>query len=348
MINLQIDGIIYSLQKYGGISTYFNELIYKLNDEKINFKLSLELPSNYKSVELSSRQFISSNKGRIIERYRSSRVINDVNIFHSTYYRTPKSPIPTILTVHDFTYEKYIGGLKSKIHSWQKFKAIQQSQLIICVSQTTKNDLLEIFGASYDAKTFVIPNGVSDNFKPLSNITPSKIQYIVFIGQRTGYKNFNIVAAALEFLPDTYLYCVGGGALKFNEISKFNLSIRSRIKHLGYIDEESLNQIYNNAICLVYPSKYEGFGIPVIESMKAGCPVVCLKTKAILEVGGDALTVVEDDLFSLVEGINKLIFNTPYRDIVIKRGIQHSSIFSWNKTHLATISMYKYLRNNNA
>jgi mannosyltransferase len=90
----------------------------------------------------------------------------------------------------------------------------------------------------------------------------------------------------MELLPDFELHCVGGGPLQPSELAGIPDSVIRRVRHVGFVDDETLNELYNQAVCLLYPSSYEGFGIPVVEAMRAGCPVVSVACKAVMEVGG--------------------------------------------------------------
>jgi mannosyltransferase len=108
------------------------------------------------------------------------------------------------------------------------------------------------------------------------------------------------------------------------------------------VDDATLNQLYNHAICLVYPSSYEGFGIPVAEAMRAGCPVVSVACKAVMEVGGDALTIAEElDPKAMADAILKTVSSG--RSDLIERGLSVAAAYSWEKTHARTLAVYRSL-----
>ncbi len=341
-MNVIIDGIIFTLQKYGGISVYFKELL--KYSSKISFAGSVLIDGfNSKTPIDDFGNFeLVFRKPRLFERYRFCRLPSVHAVFHSSYYRIPSErKVPSVVTVHDFVYERHKKGLPKSVHTFQKNAAINSAQSIICVSKATKDDLLEYFGDLKDKTVHVIHNGVSDKFFPIYEKS-SQIPYVLFVGHRAGYKNFKLVRDSLVHLPDIYLYCVGGGAFSANEFEHLSSDIVDRIKHFDYVDDSKLNLLYNNAICLVYPSLYEGFGIPVIEAMKAGCPVISVNCKAVLEVGRDALLVVdENDPRSLAAEIINI--STSSRVNFINRGIKVSEEFSWHKTHAQTFEIYKSL-----
>lgn len=335
-----LDGIVYSIQNFGGISVYFNELIRTLENENCTFQITTyndkkqnPFPSNAEVTEIS----------RFLERYRNCKInLNGFDIFHSTYYRIPDNKkIKNIVTVHDFVYEHYNNGLRKFVHSSQKFSSIRNADRIICISEATKKDLLYFLPEIDESLIDVIHNGVSNTYRP-ENLSNSKEQpFLLFIGARSGYKNFNLAAKSLEYLKDFKLICVGGGKLSENELSGLPLSIRNRIEHTGFLSEEGINRLYNRAFCLVYPSSYEGFGIPVAEAMQAGCPVVTSQCDAVIEVGQESLTIVEKlDAFELAKNIEKL-FEKKYRQMKIESGLSLSEKYKWDKTHRRTLDVYK-------
>ena len=337
-----IDGIIFSLQNHGGISVYFSELLKLLTEENEEHRLLIE--SSIRPINLSQlpTKYIDSRQARWAERYRSCRLDKPTTVFHSSYYRkSNRANIPTVMTVYDFVYERYIGGVKRYVHSIQKNSAIRSAQSVICISQATKDDLLHYVGEIPGQSVHVIHCGVSKVFRPLE-LEPPKKPYMLFVGQRGGYKNFRLAVAALELLPDMEMVCVGGGSLQRTELDGSSSKTHERIRHAGYVDNEGLNRLYNQAACLVYPSSYEGFGIPVIEAMRAGCPVVSLNCDAVVEVGKDALTIAEEhDAKAVADSVNKT--RSSARGQIISRGFEISSQYSWQEAHRQTLEVYRSL-----
>lgn len=341
-MKILLDGIIFSLQQHGGISVYFQELLKYADAHGLTGvvqcgPLKQSLPRGLQNIALDKVTY------RSLERYRSCHVPAGASIFHSSYYRLPSIiNVPTVVTVHDFVYERYAKGPRRWAHMRQKHAAIRAAQAVICVSEATRQDLIEFVGEIPGQTVHVIHNGVSEVFRPRS-LTSALIPYVLYVGERRGYKNFTRLLAAMEFLPDLELHCVGGGELRSDEWAAVPVGVRQRIRQLGFVTDEALNEHYNRALCLVYPSSYEGFGIPVAEAMRAGCPVVSARCKAVLEVGGDALTIAADaDPRTLADAVLRLT-NAEYRNQVVSTGLEISRRFSWDRTHAGTLDVYKSL-----
>lgn len=341
-----IDGIIYSLQAGGGISVYFSELIrYLLGQAGVTLSVGLFEPLKGQGVEdMIGRSARTLSRCRVLERYRPYHIGNaKPDVFHSSYYRLPSiRSTPTVVTVHDFTYELFSSGPRRWAHTVQKHAAIRAAQAVICVSQATREDLEQWVGVRSDQQVHVIPNGVGETFRPLSTSLVSRRPYALFVGMRGGYKNFRLALQALALLPALELHCIGGGPLRAEELADVQPSVRARVRHLGHIDEETLNHCYNGAVCLLYPSSHEGFGIPVIEAMRAGCPVVSIDCKAVVEIGGDALVVAEPEPQALAAAVDS-VCDEMRRSAVVVAGLAVASRYSWQVTHELTLQVYRSL-----
>jgi mannosyltransferase len=346
-MRLHIDGIIFSLQQYGGITVYFRELLSRFRHEH-QTTLTLEAPCQQ---GIDSTLFPSvrcvERAARWQERLRPARVAgNGESVFHSSYYRRPeRCSIATVVTVHDFVYQRFVRGPRGWARRWLMNSAIEQAQHIICISEATRQDLLEFVPMRSDQRVSVIHNGVSDVFRLLDvRQEMGSRPYILFIGQRGGYKNFDLALRALSLLPDLELHCVGGGPLRGEELAGLDQATLGRVRHLGFVSDEQLNELYNAAFCLLYPSSYEGFGIPVLEAMRAGCPVVSIDSKAVVEVGGSALCVSEhpSDPEALAQAVLRLDDNEE-RKRLRAIGLSRSQQFSWDQCFEQTLAVYRGL-----
>ena len=268
MLHLIIDNIIFYLQKSGGISVVWYELISRLvNDYRSQLKV-LEYKINpqnifYDELQLSNRQKIFMHLYCLkIQRFLPIKLrhMNAPFIFHSSYYRySTNSQAINITTVHDFTYEYYSHGLAKWMHCWQKYKAIQHSDYIICISENTKKDLLKFLPDIDERKISVIYNGVSDDYFPLTDCTLydlsfPKNEYLLFVGARSGYKNFKFAIEVLKEIKSKSLVIVGS-PLTRKEIAELDSKVgRDRYAYAGRVTNKELNFVYNKAYALLYPS----------------------------------------------------------------------------------------------
>ena len=354
-MEIVLDNIIFSLQKYGGISTYWYELLKRLLADD-TFKSSYISRTNEnvlsKLLELSEDRVISGPiKKLILDRFSNPRLskFNEPFIFHSSYNRySTNSNALNVTTVHDLIHHKFYGGLRSYLHNYQKENSIKNSKAIITVSNNTKNDLLQIFPWLDQDLIHVIYNGVSADYLILDSPTYTynmsdevlNKKYIICVSSREPYKNFPFVVDVLEKMPDFNLYIVGP-TLKVSEISILNSKIPGRYRSFNSLSNAQLNELYNHAFGMIYPSSYEGFGIPILEAMRAGCPSVVLNTSSIPEVAGIASIMVDSlETSKFIDGFD-LIFKG--RAQLIEKGLIQSSKFSWDKCYLQTSNLYKSL-----
>jgi mannosyltransferase len=347
------DNLIFALQKAGGISTYWGELIRRLtrDGEDVVFK---ELTSLNNIV----RKTLTINENQIIKETRLPKVLNrfcDVDtsylsdkpfIFHSSYNRiTKNSKSIQVTTIHDFVHEKFYKGVRRYLHSSQKLKNINAADQIIVVSQNTKNDLLELNPNIQSNNVHVIHNGVSEDFFVLPEVQYLEIskqhnKYILFIGSREMYKNFDFAVSVLSNLPDFHLYIVGAQP---NNLEKrmLNNSLPNRWKAFINVSNEELNKMYNGAYALIYPSSYEGFGIPLLEAMKAGTPFVALNASSIPEVAGEAGILLDRlDKDSFIDAILSINLK---RNQLLEKGIKQAARFSWENCYIETLALYRSL-----
>ncbi|MFD1628997.1 glycosyltransferase family 4 protein [Pseudopedobacter beijingensis] len=326
-----IDDIIYSLQRTGGISTYWREVSSRLK-ESLNVAV----------LSAGQSPFWKSSVGRKLALVLPIRNrLPSYSLFHSSYLRfSSRKDICNIVTIHDLAGEEgHITGLKAYFKKQVQARCIRNADGIVCVSNYTKNMLLKFY--RYPEKNIkVIYHGCSELFRPQEK--QEKSNKILFIGKRDYYKNFNACIDVLERLPDYQLLIVGGGELTANEYGILNSKIEGRFTHYQYVEEEELNRIYNSCFCLIYPSTYEGFGMPLIEAMKAGCPVIAVDIPVINEVSGGNVLLVKDanNTDEYLKQVNYLT-NQELRTNIIKRGLEYAKNFSWNLHVESLIDFYK-------
>ncbi len=340
------DNIIYSLQRAGGISVVWSKLIshilnlcddvsfieYEGAEDNIS-RFTLNIPKNI--IDKKSGEMIT------VKRYLDPVIKNKESfIFHSSYFRICNNPYAiNITTVHDFTYEYYAKNpIKRWLHCRQKYHAIKKSDMIVCISENTKRDLLKFLPDIPEERIKVIYNGVDDTFHVTKDHTTGN--YVLYVGNRDPYKNFDKIIEPISELGLNLK--IVGAPLNKNELKllkKFNC----KYKHLGYTNCETLNELYNHAICLLYPSEYEGFGLPILEAQKAGCPVIAYNGSSVKEIIGDSKLLLQST--NKEDIVNKILLlkNDSLRKEIISNGLHNSKKFSWNKMTNDYYSLYSQI-----
>lgn len=342
----------------GGISTVWYELLIRLMSDN-KFEL------NFIDV------YTKGNKHRELLHFDNYKTISDPLfplsqylpfhikekekfIFHSPYYRYCPTPNAiNITTVHDFTYELYRGGLAKTLHCFHKYRSIRHSDYIVCISENTKKDLLFFLPDIDESKIRIVYNGVSEDYKVLDRTTMQPQlpfppgSYLVFIGGRGSYKNFDFVKKHIG--TTKYNLVIVGNKLSEEEKEDLkNYLPENRFASTGFLANDALNVIYNYAAALVYPSSYEGFGIPVIEAQKAGCPVIAYNASSIPEVIGETPLLMNELTKEEFERVISVLDKNNSKDIIVSEGIRNSKRFSWDKMFSAYMDIYEEIRSKNS
>lgn len=359
-MKIYLDNIIFSHQKVGGISTYFYELEKRIisNDLDAYFIEEPGVEQNLLRERLGLTNNVIKRKfclPPVLSRHLPLRVGKPCGaLFHSSYYRSCfQNGIAQITTVYDFNYERFRKGLPGLLHMLQKRIAIRNSDGVICISENTKKDLLHLTGAEDSWRIKVIYLAAGEDFYKCNGIAESKIlheassykPYILFVGSRGNHNNFKVVIETFERLLGYKLVIVGGKPLSTVELTRLESALPGRYVHFRGIDNTVLNGLYNMAFCLLYPSRYEGFGIPVLEAMQAGCPVITTNQSSLPEVCGDAGLVVQEITADAIRSEIKNLENELFREEIIQRGFKQAKKFSWDRTFKETVQFYEQVFN---
>ena len=311
-MQIVFDNIIYSLQRYGGISVVWNELLKRARTD-----------TRLEVTELDYTQM----SYRWLERYR----IPDwqpagPTLFHSSYFRfCPDPSVKNITTIHDLTYHFYRHGLAKAVHLWEEERAIRHSAAVICVSEHTKRDVLNAYPWLDEKQVHVVYNGVGEEFFPIPSV--KKQGYLLYVGSgKAAYKRLDVARMVAQQT-----------GLPLVQVASPDIT------------REQLNRYYNEALCLLYPSDYEGFGLPVLEAQKAGCPVIAQRTSSIPEViGPNGLLVQHDTPERVANEMAAIVRELQSRptQTLIEDGIQNAKQFSWDKTYQQTRQVYEDIDHN--
>lgn len=354
-MKIVIDNIVYSLQSIGGVSCVFYELTNRLLEDKyhqVKFVEKNGTDDNFyhKKLIINNNQVIRSEWHDLaFNRFFNPQLnIGEPYIFHSSYYRTSKDKLAiNVTTVHDFTYEYFRKVLGKKLHCLQKNKAIRHSDAIVCISENTKRDLLKFLPDIDESKINVIYNGVSEDYHVIDKDAPQNLpfpssSYLVFVGSRISYKNFDIVVRSIA-QTNMNLVIVGSLLSKDEKEKINNILPQERYKCMGFLSNQELSIIYNHALALVYPSSYEGFGIPILEAQRAGCSVIALNASSIPEVIGETPLLMNE--LTETEFLSKLemLSDKDVRTKVVSAGFTNAKRFSWDKMFSEYLNLYKVL-----
>ena len=305
-MQLIADNIIFALQRVGGISVVWNELLSRARVDK----------------EIALTELNYTTEQRFLERYRTPEFqALGPCVFHSSYFRVlPQKGVHNVTTVHDLTYHFYRKGLAKAVHLWEEERALRHSEAVICISENTKRDLLHFYPWVKEDQLHVVYNGVSEEFFPIPSV--QKKGYLLYVGNTSvEYKRYDL---AQEVARQTGLELVTA----------------------SNVSREQLNRYYNEALCLLYPSDYEGFGLPIVEAQKAGCPVIAQNYSSIPEVMGSGGFLVMHDtpqrMAAEMSEMVKHLLSHP-ADKVVKAGLDNAKRFSWDKTYEQTKGVYRQL-----
>ena len=357
----------FSGAKYGGVARYFYDLMHNLKfHQKVDVDLALLFSNNdyLKNADIqkvipftfflgyAKTNMMFSHINRAFSAFKVLR--QDFDIFHPTYFKDYFLPFlgkkPFVITHHDVIPEKFptqyaaLDGFDKA----QKQKILDKAAKIIAVSENTKKDLLEIFNIAPEKIEVIYHSTHFATFKPPLDFdiaTPKK--YLLYIGNRENYKNFDFFVKSITPLlkndEDLYLICGGNGRFSEVEKSLFNkLNISNKIIHQEIANDDVLYRLYQKAIGFVYPSLYEGFGIPILEAFACGCPVILSDCSCFPEVAREAaLYFKPDDEKHIAHQVEQLLNNAELRLDLIQKGYHRLKDFSPEITAKKTLEVYE-------
>lgn len=344
---ISLDCIIFGLQKYGGISNYWSNIV-RAVVAKPTFDSRLIVPrtNRFQSLERDwtrNAEIITERTSARFSRYLRAEGAATNGIFHTSYYRLPKDfGAKYVVTAYDFTYERYRAGPARYIHSIQKNRSLRRADLVICISESTRLDTLEFCPGIDPQKLHVIHLGVDrGTFYPdLGNSQKSPSSEVLFVGQRGGYKRFDLAVAAIRQVPFLSLGIVGPAITK-DERAMLVRDLGRRWHAHGPVGTDELRRLYSSATALIFPSEYEGFGLPILEAMACGCPVVAASNSSLPEVGGSAALYAKAQCGEAFAAELRELSSEIIRDRVIGAGFCRIEKFSWENTLLKTMAIYE-------
>lgn len=332
-VSLEFDDIVYGLQSIGGISEYWREITGRV----------ARMP------DFEVRHRSGTRWGRMRHLRSGCRV------FHSSYYRTARGPhTRTVSTVHDLAYE--LGYVRRRSRAWwhclEHRSAYFASDALICVSHSTRDDLLRVYPALADrCPIYVVPHGVTLAVEASADrpgrLPSAASPYVLYVGGRGDYKNFDnalLGFAASGMAQQGHALLCTGAAFRREEFERIaHLGLAGAVRSAGQVDRRELAWLYANAHCLLYPSLFEGFGLPLIEAMQMGCPVVASNRSVMPEVAGDAALLVDALDPTAISSALVEAGRPDTRTRLIQRGITRAATYSWDRSASKHASIYRSL-----
>ncbi len=374
-MRILFDHQAFSYQRYGGITRYFHELMRCLSElpntyvelclrysanEYIRTAPGLDIRTLPQPPWLSDRiHFLTTylmNRRRSIQRLQRG----NYDLLHPTFYDnyfTRYCRTPYVLTIMDCIperfpelfpretlYDRFVTG------RWIRNKRLlaQSAAHVIAISESTKADVIHFYGLPPDKVEVIhLANSVPPHAQPQGTARTSfRSQNVVFVGSRWGYKNFPAFVEAMRPIlkqdAELRVLCVGGGQFSEGEhrlIQRFGGSGRYTQQDM---DEASLAEAYATAAAFVFPSLWEGFGLPIVEAFTCHCPCVVSNTSCFPEIAGDAAEYFDPlDPESMTLAITRVVYDDSRRQDLIDRGVTRASLFSWKTTAIQTLKVYR-------
>lgn len=269
--------------------------------------------------------------------------------FTPSHYSPRFSPVKTVISVMDLSYihfpELFNNSDLYQLINWTKY-SIKKAESVITISKSSRDDIIKEYGID-ENKVHVIYPGVRSFFdlqphiyamNELQNKYNISENYILFVGTLQPRKNIERLIEAFSKIPDKknnlQLVIIGKKGWQYEPIlsAPDRFGVKNKVRFLDFVPDEDLKLFYKNAICMVWPSLYEGFGLPVLEAMGNDCPVITSNISSLPEAGGDAAMYVDpNDADDISEKIIQIINNKNIRNKMIEKGKKHVNKFSWEK-----------------
>ena len=352
---------IFLIRQYGGVARYFVELASRLARHP---DVQVRVISPFFRSQLLSKHrdkistigidvsFMPKLPGQLLSRmnellFPQFATVSPPDIVHETYY-APKRTAPKssriVTTIHDTIPERFPHFFPGfKVHYAQKQKVLARADRVICVSESTRRDMLELYDVD-PARVFVVHLG-SSIVSPKEDRIDMGMPYFLHVGMRYKHKNFDGLVAAFG---DAHLYrthklvSFSAAPLTEGELTAMERAgvPKKRVIRVGG-DDNVLARYYAGAEALVFPSMYEGFGIPLLEAMRCSCPIITSNISSLPEVAGDAAIYCDPgDIKSISEAMAKIASSPDTRASLIAKGLERAQKFSWDCCTQETYTVY--------
>ncbi len=289
-------------------------------------------------------------------------------LYHSPYYLMPYRPgVPAVFTCHDLIpliFPPYFSARQRLIYRLAHQLALNTARMTIAVSHSTRNDLQRFFGVRPD-RIVVAHEGVDDHFQPPPRAAIDRVRqtyalpdrYVLYFGSNKPHKNVPLLveAFAKSFIrnptgmlrgqtSEIMLVIAGHWDERYPEAKQLaeKLNLTNRVRFIGPVKDDDLPALYGGAEVFAFPSQHEGFGLPVLEAMACGAPVVCGNRSSLPEVARDAALLFDPaDVTALALAIEQVISDRDLRNTLQASGLQRAAQFTWERTAQQTVEVYR-------
>ena len=360
MKKILYDNQMFTSQRFGGVTRYFADLMSNLPADEFVSEIPMRYCENhyltetygrkYESIDFPGSRIVRRKIYKIVNRHYSWKAVKRGNydIFHPTYFSPyfleaiKERQKPFVLTVHDMAFERYPqDSLLYDSVIPHKRRLIAEADRVIAVSENTKRDIIELLGTPA-SKISVVHHG----YRAIADVPPQLFdKYVLYVGERKGYKNFlPWLSAVRPLLMKNHalkIVCTGQ-PFTDSELDLFKQwNISDRLQHIA-ADDAQLASLYRYALCFVFPSHYEGFGMPILEAFYNGCPVCLSNASSFPEVAADAALYFNPyDAQSMFDTLQEIVASENLRDELRTRGWLRTREFSLEKMVQNTCEVYR-------